>query len=990
MVNRRVSINLKEETNIDRINELVAIGIPFSQGSLMTDQNLCLVDEDGNDVPAHFSTLACWPDQSVKWTLAKFLATVSANGERSYFVQQGTESREQSLWLLSKSSSVVQIEKRGDALTFRSPIWRLELARNAPGGFRKFIVGEQELSADNGFVTGRSDNSEFQQGKPEKIEILENNSIRLVLRLSGQFIGVDALDLRYTTILTLSPNSPELRWTQFFHFYGGTAQFDLSHLEGRWHVPSANELHFGEKKINLKPSGSFRLWQKEDLTYDWTNSDEENGTGERSEGCFVWSDGKNAAGFAVRDFWQKSPAMFTLHCSVSRQTCVKPVPSSVSRQTCVKFDFWCGSSRNCSILSSGTSFRHEMLFSLGDDISQLKQGLQAFCHPLAWSIDPAYVCETYALGYLSPEEPRRCPGFENSLRDGLDKLFEQRRNDPSYYGQLNYGDWPMKRGAYGSTWTMYADNEYDAPHVLFMLFARSGRWEYFQAARAGAIHMTDVDTHCATGGMFFHGYSNNAEDHQAHRGNPGEWGHVWADGMLDYYYFTGDITALESAKALGDFCLRGFDSPMNSFIGGHAPIRRIFAGCERAVGWPLITLASLAEATNDQSYLEKAHQMVDYLKHFVNEPDDEMEQAPSGKGRGHWWRILMQDGCKPFMVGVLYEGLKRYHRLTGDDTCIEIFRKSLDWLIDKMWYPLRGTFEYEFNAFNASHRDSFPHYINLIVVDGFAYAYRLTGEKRYLQIGSQAFHSALWTLPGLIGGKELGMTCRSSLDFLALLSDVRRSEAQAPAGVLALPDSTRIDLTIVPQREWPKRPNEPVKTLLSVAFDDVTELQLDGNIEIGSDGLHAVRSSIVTFPAEGNVSEIAGTCQLRFRPDWHGDTHGSPYPRALMHIQGEAFTKDALSLIAFYNGLHLRVYGPDRRLSGVIETDITTWTPDFWHDIAFMYGNGEAKLFVDGKCVGETALRCPFSGKFELIRVGHRPGFWFADGWIQALKILDR
>jgi len=389
--------------------------------------------------------------------------------------------------------------------------------------------------------------------------------------------------------------------------------------------------------------------------------------------------------------------------------------------------------------------------------------------------------------------------------------------------------------------------------------------------------------------------------------------------------------------------------------------------------------------------------MVHYLRHFVDDPDGEMEHSPGEGGQGHWWRILMQDGCKPFMVGVLYEGLKRYHQLTHDEACVEVFRKSLDWLIDKMWYPLRGAFEYEFNAFNAGHRNQFPHYINLLVIDGLAYAYRLTGEKRYLQVGVQAFHSALWTLPDLLGGKELGMAFRSSLDFLALLAEMHTSEAQAPAGVLALPESPSFRPTVVPQRAWPKRPDGPPETLLAVPFGGTLKPQRAGSPgaiaashpEVTSDGLHAVRGSVVAFPAKGNVSEMAGMCRFRFRPDWPGDAQGRPYPRALMHIQGHPFTRDALSLIAFYNGLHLRIYGPDRRLSGVIETDITDWQSGVWHDLAFTWGDGRAKLFVDGKSAGETELRCPFGGPFDRICVGHRPGCWFADGWIRDLEILD-
>ena len=977
----KIPIILKETEGIFRQNEPIAIGVPFAEGTLKSEEELCLTGSEGVMIPVQFAPLVRWSDGSIKWLLTQFLASVPADGEQTYFVQGGKR---------AETQSPVTIKDEDNQLLIDTPKCRLAFDKNLPGGLSLFKFYDREFRPVDSLAEGEANGLSLHQSPPESMEISERGIIRVVVRLKGRFINTGDLDLRYTTLFYLYPDRQELRWTQIFHFYGGAQRMSLERLSTVLQAPNGTQFDWEGKLISLSPEGEFQLRQKSDLSYEWTATNTAGGQGQRAEGEFLWQSAHGASGFAVRDFWEKSPAAFTFRGDGRLQ-----------------FDFPPPNPEEPLTLTSGTSFRREISLAFGLNPAGVRQELESFTKPLSWSIDPGYFCETRALGHLSPEDSSKCPGFENGIREGLEKLLAQRQQNVNYFGLLNYGDWPMKEGAYGSTWTMYADNEYDAPHVLFMLFARSGRWEYFQVGRAGAIHMADVDTHCETGGMFFHGYSGNAENHQAYRGSPGEWGHVWADGMLDYYYLTGDVTTLESAKMLGDFCLRGFAGE------GHQPVRRIFAGCERAVGWPMITLASLAEATGEQIYLDKAQQMVDYLKHYVDDPDGEMEISPGGPQSGHWWRILMQDGCKPFMVGVLYEGLKRYHQLTKDEKCVEVFQKSLDWLIDKMWYPLRGAFEYEFNAFNEGHRYSFPHYINLLVVDGLAYAYRLTGKRRYLEVGVQAFYSALWTLPGLLGGKEIGMGGRSSLDFMALLSEMQNSEAHAPSGILALSadDSDGFKPTVVENLAWPKREAGEIKMLLNVPFDEKPEPQkagnpkiiVEGTPQITKDGLHAVRGSVVTFEASGNVSEIAGTCRFRFHPDWPGDSKGRPYPRTLIHIQGKQFTRDAISLIVFYNGMHLRVYGPDRKLSGVIETDVTAWTPGEWHDIAFTWqveprynrdeipriGDGCAQLFIDEELKGEITLRCPFSSPFSLIRVGHRPGFWFADGWLRDLQIFD-
>lgn len=969
----KIPICLKELEGISRQGEPITIGVPFTQGALNSLDELCLTDSEGDVLQVQFQQLARWPDGSLKWVLTQFSASIPENGEGEYFLQGGGQSE------VSTDLTInISIECGGQII--RTPNWRCVLLSKDESG-ELVDISEFELynpESDGWWdlakptLDGRANGVEFGQGQPETIEILEKGPVRVAVIMRGRFVNTGDWDLRYTTLLHLHPNRSELRMTHIFHFHGGAPRITLEELKLKLNAPAGAQLAWMDKTVPLTPTDEFKLVQKEDLSYAWRAPNDNGGEGKRAEGEFVWQGKDGVAGFGVRDFWEKSPAGITFRGDGQLQ-----------------FDFL----DEPLTLTNGTSFRREMVLALGEDCDEVKNRLIEFTQPLAWSIDPEYFCETRALGHLSPEDASKCPGFENGVREGLAQLLAQRQADVRYFGLLNYGDWPMKEGAYGSTWTIYADNEYDAPHVLFMLFARSGLWEYFQVGRAGGLHMTDVDTHCANGGMFFHGYSGGSEDHKAHRGGPGEWGHAWADGMLDYYFLTGDVTALDAAKMLGDYCLRGFAGE------GHEPVRRIFAGCERAVGWPLITLASLAEATGEEKYLQKSRQMVDYLVHFVNNPDAEIEVAP---GRGHWWRILMQDGCKPFMVGVLYEGLKRYHQLTKDENCLGVFQQSLDWMIDKMWYPLRGAFEYEFNAFNAGHRDVFPHYINLLVVDGLAYAYRLTGERRYLEVGVQAFHAALWTLPGLLGGKELGMGCRSSLDFMALLSDMQKTEAHAPAGILAMSAAGGYEPTVVEALSWPERPDGEVKRLFCAPFDGKLEPEQsvgqasslpfrkqDACAIVTSDGLHAVRGSSVTFRAEGNVAAIAGTCKFRFRPDWPGDSKGRPYPRTLIHIQGEPFTRDALSLIVFYNGMHLRAYGPDRKLSGVIETDVTDWRPDDWHNIAFTWGSGRTQLFVDGELKGEVKLRCPFGESFSLLRIGHRPGFWFADGWIREVEIFD-
>ena len=70
-------ILIQELDGVERANEPVTLGVPFSPDSLLDIDQLAIAN-NGTSVPAQFSTMSHWPDGSIKWVKVDFLANATA------------------------------------------------------------------------------------------------------------------------------------------------------------------------------------------------------------------------------------------------------------------------------------------------------------------------------------------------------------------------------------------------------------------------------------------------------------------------------------------------------------------------------------------------------------------------------------------------------------------------------------------------------------------------------------------------------------------------------------------------------------------------------------------------------------------------------------------------------------------------------------------------------------------------------------------------
>jgi hypothetical protein len=900
-------------------NALLLCGIPFAEGAVEPGSGFVLLDAQEQSRPLWWEERAHWADGSIKWI----------------FLHARLMGAEQELQLCVDAVRPATLTVEGASLSlddmqvqFGQDLWAL-------------AVGDAGVEVQPG-IAHASDVADSEA--PFVLELVEPSPLAPLLRWHQQTQS----GLRFDHLLRLDPQCGQIYWQQRLSFMDEDS-CQLQHLQARLHFAHGAAWRFArgaKRRLEVLRPGYFSL--------DGGNEQEGHPQAALESGPLSVELVKG---------WQRAP--FALTADGSR----------------VGVEFYPPSAAPLKV-HSGTSLRHEVRLGLRGQNTA----------PARWALDAEQACATGAFGPLmaqSERTQRLFPGYEQAIQAGLDgarhsrldkergqelgpvvALEDETDQDEEYFGLQHYGDWPMKLGSYKGERRMYADNEYDTPYAYFLQFVRTGRITYAEVAYHSAVHMADIDCKATNGDMHFHGYYEQAEDHAEHRTVGGDLGHYWTDGLVLNYLLCGDLWSWEAALGQTRYLLGIFKGE------GDAAIRRHFLGCERSVGWPLTALAGVAEAIQDADILAKMRQMVAFLARFSADPDRELEEIQEIDGQPlQWWRIGQEDGSKPFMLGVVLEGLERYHRLTQDPAAEEAVVNISRFLVDVMWVEEVEAFTYEWNAFNRPHReDVYPHYINAMVAPGLAFAYELTGTPRFKEIATRAFHASLWTLFAPGGGKEIGMVGRTSALMVGRLHAWKRQREELRSARL-LP-SNGVAFSFAGSAE-------ELDTCAGL-------LRREGVPHYESGALRSGGDSYAVYGFAEPVCADRGEIEFSFVPDWDCPVHPGPVAqRAYLHLCDRPFTRSCVSIISFYTGLHVRFYDAERHYIEVLETDIQHWRAGIAVQVRVEWDaeKGEAVLFLDGAEKDRRALGRRLSGAFKRLHLGHRPGNWRADGLINRVTL---
>lgn len=964
-----VKLMLGERLGARRVMEAVCSGVPFSKGVLAQNEPVHVETRDGKALPTQTRILACWPDGSVRWLLVQFLADCSSNAQTAYFLKSGPAATSEATLSLHEEADhilvdtgAIQAAVSKSDLTVLGDVWRLD-----DGSKRQVLTGGTPMTFE---LEGGAVHSTLNV-RPESVAVEEEGPVRATIHVMGWLEGPEGKRL--------------YKLDTRLRFYAGQSyvqgDYTLVCL-GKPDVHNVKEIRM-ELRPAIGPSPRFILPggcegalsgdQAALVTVDREMicragvSDGLQASQEPLAGWALVAGGGSSLGVAIRDFRHLNP---------------KAIELSGGRVTLA---LW--SSRAGEILRLGRTRAktHRILFDFGPAADELASGtnrLRAFQEPLIATTAPEYLCSTDALGTLSPAGALQTAAYDNVVEKMFRKLRDQRATLPLENGMLHYGDY--YHGGYGNKATR-GDLEYDTAHACFLLYARTGHRDYYDFAVASNQHFIDMDVNQENGQQRFHGYGDRAETHEAPTTGL-EWGHVFTDGPVDAYYFTGDERALEAVRMIADATATIADGK------GFARIRDIFAGAERQLGWPLAALCRAYEVTGDKRYLDASAKVVQYVKTYARDPLGAYQE-------GKWWRSWMMDGCKPFMVGALYDGLSAYYAITGDEDLRECVVTGLDWLIDHMWHPETGGFVYEFNAMNRGHRRESLTSLNMLVVDAFRFGYEMTGDPRYLAVATRAFGSRVREMTPDVDGKQFSQDTRTSPYTAA---HFYRNNITLDS-FLPAPQPLK-------QEDGPT-PIEPrAEILLKALFEDDLACETPqgaasgtevGRISFvsGREG-QAVRvgdGGYARLPAPDEMLRGPGSVELWLRLHFKKQP-SNPGQRAVFHVEGETPLVDSLAACTIYGDMRIRMKDHVGCLNGTAEGDITAWEPGEWHHVVVTWDEARVRLYLDGKeqtrsgegtMAWDGVAHFP-AGQQTRINLGWRFGNWFCPCDIDSLTVYGR
>jgi hypothetical protein len=646
--------------------EIVSGGMPFAYGAVKTEGNLRLLNDQGKEVPLQTRVLAQWPDGSLKWVLFTF-----PTGPGALRCEYGTQVRREpvkgvTVTQTDRAVSIdtgplqVTISKKSGKLCDTVRLKGKTLRENHRTGWDLTLwAGEKHYSSSGNTVT--------------RCQLVEAGPLRAIVRRVGRLTAEDG-----TTLL-------EYDLTQEFYVNSGVTRVQpvLTHQES-----SAEErLRLASCVVFLDPKKPEGLaawanvdgqWVKGEYAAVKQTDDQHSVASVRSvSGGQLQSVGDDTGrknGFAriiaddvsmdfiPRWFWQMYPRFYQAYMG-------EYTISLLSEQ----------GRDNPFVLHQGQAIWNDFALRFTTETGQPHTAdFEALANPAVALAAPHHVAATLALWQFAPQNKTLLPEYE----EGVERCYQgymAKREARREYGLENFGDDTFEWG-YGPSYTFWSNQEYDHHYGMLLQFLRSGDWRWWEIGDEGARHNVNEDCyHWAPGREHLIGspHHHNAR-HIVDKGwvadhtvSGSHVSHAWVEGLIAYYYLTGDPRTLETWNAMGDWFVWCVNN--NQYGAG---------GQERGPGWTLVALSALYNATHDRKYLEAGNKVMDWLWD-IQDPVRGVISVPVSEQPSY-------EGGSSFMHGIVARGAGRWYEATGDVRGKLAAIGIADWLTAEAMGPPAG------------------------------------------------------------------------------------------------------------------------------------------------------------------------------------------------------------------------------------------------------------------------------------------------------------
>lgn len=614
-----LTLVVHEPAGVPRTQWPLSVGVPFAPGALRNAAGLSISDAKAV-TPLQTRVLSRWNDGSVRWILLDWQADLTAHQGRRFDV--GLEKA-------TASTSSVKVTDAGDRVDVDTGPLQFTIPKN------RFAVLSAVRLHGSAVGTGpvvsffNINGKRVEAQPPRAVTITEFGPLRVRIELRGEY----SPDFAYIVRVDAFANQPFVRvlhtFEQHADAYTSVKQIGIDvpmKLNDKIAYSAGRE--DGKPFAGALPGNRFALLQ-EDSEFLRIGGARQPG---RAAGWIDLHDATHGVAVATRFFWQQYPQSFQL------------------RPNGLTYNMWAPEAAPAKI-GMGAAKTHEMYLYFHDHKAPTAGLLTALAQPLLAQMEPQWVVASGALrnsvapgagttGFLRELAAayRRYQAHAETERwDDSGQVhcppIDRERPRRGFFGMLNWGDWNFP-GYHDTTkgCDAWGNLEYDTAQVLALAYTATGDRPYYDGMVAAARHFMDVDTihyqrqHPTWTGM---NHPKNPLHFSFDLGGV-DLGHTWTEGLLSYYYLTGDERGLDAARGIADYLAQRLRSPM-------------LIGNPRQFGWPQIALVAAYDATGNEAYRTAA---AEYARRAIaTHPPTKMTD----------WKL-----------GILAEALSYTHSVTGD------------------------------------------------------------------------------------------------------------------------------------------------------------------------------------------------------------------------------------------------------------------------------------------------------------------------------------
>ncbi len=671
---KMVDLSFEKVYSTDRKNENCYIGIPLKRGLLKNTDTVSVTDGEGKETASQSKATALWDDGSVKWLFTRFEADIPANKGAEYRLH--TDRAPQEYTGVSYADGIVDTGCMKVKLALGERLFEyIELdGRRYEGLVSMPVLKDKKGNA----YTARTDSWES----------LEEGALTAIIRAKGYFCLDDKKVYAYEIKLTFHRNKSAFELG--LRLINTTNEaLDIQSLVITSKNTGAGSLRnatgISNYKTKFNESCGEELFTYVDAEYLKYESNEHNP--EVYYGTFFGdiTDGEIGITGCVYQAQQNFPkAVRTIGDTME----IMLVPEGIGSVT----------------MEHGMAREQRVLYyfhSPDEDIQSINNKTIIYQMPDKPAVSPSVFKEAGVFPDI----------FADGYNYDVEFFIMTKVDDHARaYGMMSWGDCPdmgyteQGRGGKNLVW---ANNEYDYPHACALQYARTGTRRFLDYVIVNAEHWMDVDVcHYSDDPLIMGGQYEHTWHHIL--GNNIVCSHQWAEGLLDYYHFTGNKDALDTAIGIGENIERLLETPLFDNPG---------EANARETGWALRTLTALYVETNDERWLKKCDWIVG---HF--------EQWEQKYGL---WLAQYTDNTVirvVFMIAVAVGSLMRYYRVRPQQKIKDMILRAVKDLCDNARLE-NGLFYYkELPSLKRLGN-------NPLILEALTIAYELSGDEEYIKAG---------------------------------------------------------------------------------------------------------------------------------------------------------------------------------------------------------------------------------------------------------------